>query len=138
VFSLKELYFLSLLYKKRFKNYNPYWFDLNRITYITNFTNLWPVCNIKFSVITVGILNRWILSFEGFVRNIWGNNKGQFPQTFLTNPSKRRIYLCKISTVITETLIVYNTTDYFFITSTDLVGCRGVYISPVSNSWSSI
>jgi hypothetical protein len=27
----------------------------------------------------------------------------QFPQTFLTNPSKFRIYLCKILTVITET-----------------------------------
>jgi hypothetical protein len=30
----------------------------------------------------------------------------QFPQTFLTNPSKLRIYLRKIPTVITETLIV--------------------------------
>ena len=30
----------------------------------------------------------------------------QFPQTFLTNPSKLRIYRCKIPTVITETLIV--------------------------------
>jgi hypothetical protein len=30
----------------------------------------------------------------------------QLPQTFLTNPSKPRIYLCKIPTVITETLIV--------------------------------
>jgi hypothetical protein len=33
---------------------------------------------------------------------------GQLPQTFLTNPSKRRIYLCKIPTVrnfdsVTET-----------------------------------
>jgi hypothetical protein len=27
----------------------------------------------------------------------------QFPQTFLTNPSKLRIYLCKIPTVMTET-----------------------------------
>ena len=31
----------------------------------------------------------------------------QFPQTFLTNPSKLRIYPCKIPTVITESLIVY-------------------------------
>jgi hypothetical protein len=31
---------------------------------------------------------------------------GQFPQTFLTNPSKLRIYICKILTVITGTLIV--------------------------------
>jgi hypothetical protein len=30
----------------------------------------------------------------------------QYPQTFLTNPSKLRIYLCKIPTVITETLTV--------------------------------
>ena len=30
----------------------------------------------------------------------------QFPQKFLTNPSELRLYLCKISTVITETLIV--------------------------------
>ena len=30
----------------------------------------------------------------------------QFPQTFLTNPSKLRIYMCKMPTVITETLIV--------------------------------
>ena len=30
----------------------------------------------------------------------------QFPQTFLTNPSKLRIYLCKIPTVIRETLTV--------------------------------
>ena len=30
----------------------------------------------------------------------------QFPQTFLTNPSKHRIYLCQIPTVIRETLIV--------------------------------
>jgi hypothetical protein len=30
----------------------------------------------------------------------------EFPQTFLTNPSKLRIYLCKIPAVITETLIV--------------------------------
>ena len=30
----------------------------------------------------------------------------QFPETFLTNPSKLRIYLCKIPTVITKTLIV--------------------------------
>ena len=31
----------------------------------------------------------------------------QFPQTFLTNSSELRIYiLCKIPTVITETLIV--------------------------------
>ena len=29
----------------------------------------------------------------------------QFPQTFLTNPSRLRIYRCKIPTVITETLI---------------------------------
>jgi hypothetical protein len=29
-----------------------------------------------------------------------------FPQTFRTNPSKLRIYLCKIPTVITETFIV--------------------------------
>ena len=29
----------------------------------------------------------------------------QFPQTFLTNPSKLRIYLCEIPTVITETVI---------------------------------
>jgi hypothetical protein len=28
----------------------------------------------------------------------------QFARTFLTNPSKLRIYLCKIPTVITETL----------------------------------
>ena len=28
------------------------------------------------------------------------------PQPFLTNPSKLRIYLCKVPTVITETLIV--------------------------------
>ena len=27
----------------------------------------------------------------------------QLPETFLTNPSKLRIYLCKIPTVITET-----------------------------------
>jgi hypothetical protein len=31
------------------------------------------VHTIKVSVITVGILHRSILSFEGFVRNIWGN-----------------------------------------------------------------
>jgi hypothetical protein len=32
----------------------------------------------------------------------------QFPQTFLTNPSKPSMhYRCKIPTVITETLIVY-------------------------------
>jgi hypothetical protein len=31
----------------------------------------------------------------------------QFAQTFLTNPSKRRIYQCKIPTVNTETLIVW-------------------------------
>ena len=30
----------------------------------------------------------------------------QFSQTFLTNPSKLKIYPCKIPTVITETLIV--------------------------------
>jgi hypothetical protein len=30
----------------------------------------------------------------------------RLPQTFLTNLSKLRIYLCKILTVITETLIV--------------------------------
>ena len=30
----------------------------------------------------------------------------QFPQTFLINPSKHRIYLWKIPTVITETLMV--------------------------------
>ena len=30
----------------------------------------------------------------------------QFPQTFLTNPSKLRTYLCKIPTTITKTLIV--------------------------------
>ena len=30
----------------------------------------------------------------------------QFPQTFLTNPSKLRIYLWKIPTMIAETLIV--------------------------------
>jgi hypothetical protein len=29
----------------------------------------------------------------------------RFPRTFLTNPSKLRIYRCKIPTVITETLI---------------------------------
>ena len=34
------------------------------------------------------------------------NTYSQFPHTFPTNPSKRRIYLCKIPTVITETLIV--------------------------------
>ena len=34
------------------------------------------------------------------------NTYSQFPQTFLTNPSKLRIYLCKIRTVITEILIV--------------------------------
>jgi hypothetical protein len=32
--------------------------------------------------------------------------QSEFPQTFLTNPSKLRIYLCKIPTVITETLTV--------------------------------
>jgi hypothetical protein len=31
----------------------------------------------------------------------------QFPETFLTNPSKLRIYPCKIPTVITETLIAF-------------------------------
>ena len=30
----------------------------------------------------------------------------QFALTFLTNPSKHKIYLCKIPAVITETLIV--------------------------------
>ena len=30
-------------------------------------------------------------------------NTSHFPQTFLTNPSKVRIYLCKIATVVTET-----------------------------------
>jgi hypothetical protein len=65
------------------------------------------VYTIKVSVITVGILHRW---------RIWRICKTclrkliqcltlrQFPQTFLTNPSKLRIYLCKIPTVITETL----------------------------------
>ena len=32
----------------------------------------------------------------------------QFPKKFLTNPSKLRIYPCKIPTVITETSIVYS------------------------------
>ena len=35
------------------------------------------------------------------------SNISQLPQRFLTNPSKLRIYLCKIPTVVTETLIVY-------------------------------
>jgi hypothetical protein len=30
----------------------------------------------------------------------------EFPQKFLTNPLKPKIYLCKIPTVITETLIL--------------------------------
>ena len=30
----------------------------------------------------------------------------ELPQTFLTNPSKRRIYLCKIPSLIPETLVV--------------------------------
>jgi hypothetical protein len=36
----------------------------------------------------------------------WCLTLNQFPQTFLANPSKLRIYPCKIPTVITETLIV--------------------------------
>jgi hypothetical protein len=35
---------------------------------------------------------------------LWTSSK--FPQTFLTNAAKLRIYRCKIPTVITETLIV--------------------------------
>ena len=49
---------------------------------------------INVSVITVG---------TDLVFNI---DFSKFPQTFLTNPPKLRIYLCKIPTVITETLIV--------------------------------
>ena len=33
-------------------------------------------------------------------------NTESVPSTFLTDPSKLRIYLCKIPTVITETLTV--------------------------------
>jgi hypothetical protein len=48
-----------------------------------------------------------------------------FPcQTFLSNPSKLRIYVCKIPTVITETLIVYqallNTNSRAFIFPSNL------------------
>jgi hypothetical protein len=45
-----------------------------------------------------GLLNRHGLLI------IHGLRLSQSPQTFLTNPSKLRIYLCKIPTVITETL----------------------------------
>jgi hypothetical protein len=41
--------------------------------------------------------------FEG---TDWVFNAKLVPETFLANPSKLRIYLCKIPTVITETLIV--------------------------------
>jgi hypothetical protein len=37
------------------------------------------------------------------------------PQTFLTNPSKLRIYPCKIPAVITETLIVNTREILFFV-----------------------
>jgi hypothetical protein len=37
----------------------------------------------------------------------------QFPQTFLTNSSKLTIYLCKILTVITETLMVLRAMPIF-------------------------
>ena len=33
-------------------------------------------------------------------------------KTFLTNPSKLRIYLCKIHTVMTETLVVQFTSQF--------------------------
>jgi hypothetical protein len=51
-----------------------------------------------------------IASFEGFVRNVRGNLPmclilTQFLQTFLTNHSKLKIYLCECNhIVITETL----------------------------------
>jgi hypothetical protein len=48
--------------------------------------------------------------FEGFYKTcvrklIWCQIRSRFPQAFHTNPSKLTIYLCKIPTVITETLI---------------------------------
>jgi hypothetical protein len=51
-------------------------------------------------VITVGILRRQILSFEGFVTDLMLNTDSV--------PSKLRIYLCKIPTVITETFDCVN------------------------------
>jgi hypothetical protein len=58
-------------------------------------------------VITVGILYRRILNFEGFKKYLRDLNQHLISNFLnLTNPSKRRIYLCKIPTVITETLIV--------------------------------
>ena len=42
--------------------------------------------------------------FEGTVLDSVFNT--EFPQTFLTNPSKLTIFRCRIPTVITETLIV--------------------------------
>ena len=42
----------------------------------------------------------------GYRRKPAAISNPEFPQTFLTNPSKLRIYLCKIPTVITETLRV--------------------------------
>ena len=69
----------------------------------------------KVSVITVGILH-WVYSkFLRFVRNVCLfevitasllNTLIQFPQIFLTNPSKLRIDLWEVPTVITETLTV--------------------------------
>ena len=42
--------------------------------------------------------------FEGLAHAVF--NIESVAQTFLTNPSKRRIYPCKIPTVITESLMV--------------------------------
>jgi hypothetical protein len=44
--------------------------------------------------------------FEGTDSVLTVVSSSQFLQTFLTNPSKLRTYLCKIPTVITETLRV--------------------------------
>ena len=62
-------------------------------------------------MITAGIFHILILrQFEGFVGTFEGTdselNTESVPLKFFTNPSKLRIYLCKIPTVITETLIV--------------------------------
>jgi hypothetical protein len=82
--------------------------DSNTKIQLHFFISIKPACAIKVFVITVGILH--ILCFEGSVRNVWRNwlLKHSVPSN-LTNPSKRRIYRRKISTVITETSIAWTT-----------------------------
>ena len=60
-------------------------------------------------MMTVGVLRRGIPRFEKKLSEMFEGTDSkclttnQFPQTFLTNLLKLRIYLYKIPTVITET-----------------------------------